>query len=349
MNLDWRALAKLPEAALARLDVAEVDLICADGLPGSSRIDRSGCLRTLDTWTDCVRNWTAAAEVEYWQPDPASFDHSEPLFRMVSLVTALKQHCGVRYDPKAAGKGPGDPFEFDEQFIHGAIQGDGGTCATLPLVFAAVGRRLGYPVKVVNNQRHVFCRWDDPATGTRVNVEGSSGGVDSYPDDHYRSWPEPMSSAADERAYGWLTSWTPRRELANAIGQRGYVWKDHGEHHRAVECFLVAAEVDAGHATYPRAATIAIARWQDDLRRRCPAGFPHEIRVNLNREKRRWPTVPWEIERHVAGIHTTEWCLRHPTHEQQWWHPLRQGRRPLSDVPTTITVDYELVLQTEEG
>jgi hypothetical protein len=338
----------MPETAIPHLDLAEVNLICSEGLPESHRVDRPGCLRTLDAWAEVVRQWTRAADAEYWQTDPASFDHSRPLFLMVSLVTALKQHCGVRYDPKAVGKGPDDPFTFDEQFIHGAIQGDGGTCATLPLLFAAVGRRLGYPVKVANNQRHVLCRWDDPTTGQRVNIEGSSSGVDSYPDDHYRNWPQPITSAEDERAYGWLTSWTPRRELANAIGQRGYVWDDNGEYGKATECFLAAAELDAEHATYPRSATTAINRWQDDLRRRCPVGFPRDIRVQLDPSRRRWPTVPWEVERHVAAIHTTEWCLRHPEQRARWWEPLGRGQRPMTDVPNTITVDYELVLQTEE-
>jgi hypothetical protein len=173
--------------------------------------------------------------------------------------------------------------------------------------------------------------------------------VDSFPDDHYRNWPEPMTSPEDERAYGWLTSWTRKRELANSIAQRGYVWADHGEYRRATDCFLVAAELDAGHATYPRAATTTIGRWQDDLRQRCPNGFPRDIRVNLNPNRRRWPKVPWEIERHVAAIHTTEWCLRHPAQAEQWWEPLRAGRKPASAVPATITVDYELVLQTPEA
>jgi hypothetical protein len=318
------------------------------GRAAGCRTDRPGCRRALQVWTECVRKWTAAAEVEHWQRDPAQFDHSKPLFLMVSMVTALKRHCGLRYAPGAIGKTPTDPFEFDEQFIHGAIQGEGGTCATLPLVFVTVGRRLGYPMRLVNNQRHVFCRWDDPTTGERVNLEGSSEGVDSFPDDHYRNWPEPITNPEDERAYGWLESWTPKRELANSIAQRGYVWADHGEHRKATDCFLVAAELDAGHATYPQAANTTIGRWQQEVRRRCPRGFSRDVRVNLNPNRRRWPGVPWEVERQVAAIHTTEWCLRHPDHETQWWEPLRQGRPPRSAVPTTITVDYELVLQSSE-
>jgi hypothetical protein len=345
---EWRALPLMSAEARFRLGLSEIDFICSTGLPGSERIDREGCRRTLDAWTECVRKWTAAAEVEYWQQDPSQFEHSKPLFLMVSMVLALKRHCGLRYDPDAAGKKPTDPFEFDEQFIHGALQGNGGTCATLPLVYAVIGRRLGYPIRLVNNQRHVFCRWDDPKTGERVNLEGSSEGVDSYPDDHYRNWPEPITNPNDERAFGWLTSWTADRELAHAIGQRGYVWADHGEYHKAAECFLVASELDAGHATYPRAAMVTIDRWQADLRKRCPNGFPRDIRVNLNPNRRRWPKVPWEVERHVAAMQTTEWCLRDPGHESRWWKPLREGHLPPSAVPTTITVDYELVLQSSE-
>lgn len=143
--LDWRHLRELSEAELAKYDIAAVNLACAAGLPGAERIDNSHCLRTLDDWADTVKRWTDAAFDEFFRPDPGGFRHSEPYFRIVALVTALQRHCGVKYDPNKIGAKPEDRFDFDEMFVHGVLQVAGGTCATLPIVYAAVGRRLGYP------------------------------------------------------------------------------------------------------------------------------------------------------------------------------------------------------------
>ncbi len=41
------------EDDLARFDVAEVDLACAMGLPGSERLDIPACL----AWIDCAAGW----------------------------------------------------------------------------------------------------------------------------------------------------------------------------------------------------------------------------------------------------------------------------------------------------
>lgn len=45
---DWQTLVRLPDADLARLDIAEMNLACAEGLPGADRGDFEFCLRTLD-------------------------------------------------------------------------------------------------------------------------------------------------------------------------------------------------------------------------------------------------------------------------------------------------------------
>jgi hypothetical protein len=259
-------------------------------------------------------------------------------------VTALQRHCGVKYDPSKIGLGPEAPFEFHEQFIHGVIQGPGGTCATMPVVYAAIGRRLGYPIRLACAKRHLFCRWEDTTTGKRVNLEASGDGADSFPDEHYRKWPVPIQDAEEEKALGYLESWTPRRELANFVGQRAFVLEDHRRYREATETFLAAAELDAAHALYPACVRISMQKWREHLQSQFPPGFPHRIEVVLRRDRRRWPSAPWEIEREVAFLHATEWCLRYPQHVAHWWEPLRRGQRPRSSVPTQITVDYEQLL-----
>ena len=44
---------------------------------------------------------------------------------MLTLVTDLQWYCGVRYNPAKIAPKPSDPYELDDQFIHGAIDGPG--------------------------------------------------------------------------------------------------------------------------------------------------------------------------------------------------------------------------------
>src|SRR5437016_6295214 len=95
---DWRELVRLPEAELAKIDIAVVNLACAVGLPGAEVIDVPGCLKALDHWAVGVRKVTDHGLRSDFRCEPEKFDFSEPLFRMVKLVLTLKDHCGVHYD-----------------------------------------------------------------------------------------------------------------------------------------------------------------------------------------------------------------------------------------------------------
>lgn len=341
----WQQYLTLPDEERARIDIAAMNLQCAMGLPGSERIDVAGCLRTIEGWVPVVRRWTEAAYREFFLPHPGQFRNSEAFFRCVALVTALQRHCGVRYDPSKAGLGPDDPFDFDEQFVHGVIQGAGGTCATLPVIYASVGRRLGYPIKLACAKRHLFCRWDDPRTGERWNIEGTATeeGFSSHPDDHYRSWPVPIRDAEEERAFGYLNSMTPPQELANFVGHRGFVLKDHRRYREAFDTFVRSADLTPGLAVYPDTILEVMAEWKRHLQTRLPPrGFP-KLDLLLTPERRRWPTIPWEVEREYAALATMEARLNDPEADRLFWQPLRDGRPPLATVPATIAADYTQV------
>lgn len=78
---------------------------------------------------------------------PAEYENSWAYFRTLVLITVLQRDLGLRYNP---AKVPDDaPFEPADVFIHGAIQGKGGTCASLPVVYAAIGP----PARLPNQDR----------------------------------------------------------------------------------------------------------------------------------------------------------------------------------------------------
>jgi hypothetical protein len=344
----WKQLARLSDAELARHDIAAVNLACAEGLPGAERVDAARCLKTLGAWAETVRDWTRAAYREFYCPNPAAYGHSEARFKVVALLTVLGRHCGVRYDPAKIGVADDAPFDTHESFVYGVTDGPGGTCASLPVVYASVGRRLGYPLKLVKAKRHLFCRWDDPGTGERVNFEGGNDGYGIHPDDRYHLWPLPITPEV-ERNYGYLESLSPRRELASFLGQRAYVLAGRKRFREAVETFIAASSLEPTNPTYPHAAVLWLGEWRRHLRAELPPGFPRQIGVLRPINWRRWPWLEAGMEREVAALHATEYCLRRPDYEESWWQPLRQGRRPRHPVPASLDVDYaELVRITEE-
>ena len=126
------------------------------------------------------------------------------------------------------------PIHFTDSrlhFIHGILEGHGGTCHTLPVLYVGLGRRLGYPLKLVQAMEHLFVRWDDPQTGARLNLEATSPGLNCHPDEYYRTWPKPVRS--DFVAKGWLLkSLTRQEELALFYKVRGQClldWADFGQ------------------------------------------------------------------------------------------------------------------------
>jgi hypothetical protein len=113
-------------------------------------------------------------------------------------------------------------------------------------LYVVVGRRLGYPLKLVEAKDHLYCRWDD-TLGTsfpkeRFNIEGSGQGFGMYPDDYYLGWPLQLTVA--ERQMGvYGKSLTPREELACFLGTRGHCLADNGREAEAIQCFQWTIEL----------------------------------------------------------------------------------------------------------
>ncbi len=213
-------LLALPSEQLGRVDLARMNLLCASGLPGAEGIDIEAVLAQIDAWARRVRHETDRHL--YRLADPAFaplYQHSEPYFRASFMLQTLQEDCGVRYDPEAIL----DPDFTDsrDQFIHGLMDpAHGGTCASMPVLYAAVGRRLGYPIRLVTTRGHLFCRWDD-GRGTHLNIEGSGEGFSSFPDEHYRNWPYQLTES-DLEPREYLVSYTPAEELATFLAARGH-------------------------------------------------------------------------------------------------------------------------------
>jgi hypothetical protein len=224
------ALAHVGDESVARLievflssrehafDVAEVNLRLAHGLPGSGTLDVDGLLRQLDQWTGLV-----ALRVRNMQPhfekSPGEYRNSRPYFQALVMATVLGRNLGARYRPELMA----DPVDWsDSRFLHGPMTGYGGTCASMPVLYVAIGRRLGWPLWLVRAKQHLFARWEDERD--RLNIEATSHGLNCHPDEYYRQWPLPIEQ--NEIDGGWLSrcseTGTPVRHVSReAVAHRG--------------------------------------------------------------------------------------------------------------------------------
>jgi hypothetical protein len=248
---------------MAGYDIAQINLRRALGLPGADNLEVSQSLRIVDHWANIVGRYTQQAARQF-DRHPENYENSRPFFCLLTMVTAIQKGLGIGYNAELIDR---DDFFADSRnlFIHGIILGRGGTCSSLPPLYVAIGRRLGYPLKLVSTKCHLFARWDEPC-GERRNLECACPGLNCYSDDHYREWPIPITPDEEER-FGWLKSKTPSEEQALFLGIRGHCWLANGEFQRAAECYTLAAEFEPANQL-PRDS----ARWALKLLRTNRAG-----------------------------------------------------------------------------
>ena len=174
MSTDKSSIVPLKEIGLTNIsldayDTAEANLNCAVGLPGAEDLNIEQCLVTFDEIAqDVDRIIFLEQNYEQFLDDPAKFHHSQAYFCVVCMISILKTKYGADYQPQWKHVTPETevPDDFGknakDQFIHAIINGEGGTCGSLPVYFAAVARRLDMPIRLVKAFRHLFLRWDDP-------------------------------------------------------------------------------------------------------------------------------------------------------------------------------------------
>ena len=242
-------LLKFPAEKLGDVDIAEMNLLCATGLPGAESLDIDRCLARLDEWAMKVKRETERHLYRAHDPEWADhYKHSENWLRAEFLAQVLQQDCGVHYNMERVRDV--DFTKSKDLFIHGMIDdANGGTCSSMPILYMAVGRRLGYPLKLVQTKTHVFVRWDDGKE--RFNIEtATNGGVDSYTDDYYRTWPEKWTEA-EVKANRYLVSLSAAEELAFFLACRGHCLLDNGHAKEAFEAYAVAQRLAPQDPAYP--------------------------------------------------------------------------------------------------
>jgi hypothetical protein len=333
--LDWRNLALLSDAELSRLDVAAVNLACAAWLPDApTEAQILECLDRLDHYARCAEDYTRRRMAEFAR-QPETYDHSEPVFRVVCMVTLLQRQFGVLYNQEK--KSESALLDTTDTFVHGALVGSGGTCASLPVVYVAVGRRLGYPLKLVQACGHLFCRWDDGGAQP-FNIEVNDTGTSSPPDDYYRTGRYELSPAIENQTI-FLKSQTPRQELAGFLANRGHRWLDLGRNREAAESFVWASTLAPAHKLHEFDAVTALTRWRDRLRQLTPPDLP-PLQVNMP-SVRRYPAIPAAVEADMIRFEVWERVLQNLEGQHRVMGPMRSSSSANgpANTPRKIVVD----------
>jgi hypothetical protein len=235
-------LLTLTDADLATADVARLNLDAAEGLPGAEGLDVDAKLAELDRWAKHVASETER-NLHRFRENPAEYENSEAYFRALMLIVALQGDLGVHYNPERISEP--DFTNSKDLFLHGMIgDSNGGTCSSMPVLYVAIGRRLGYPMRLAVAKAHVFARWDggdhpNPAFRGRFNVEGTNRGLNTFEDEYYAE--HPMKLTERERQGEWyLRSLTPSEELAIFLMQRGHCLEDTGRLAEAQVAYAIA-------------------------------------------------------------------------------------------------------------
>ena len=165
---------RCPLEAIEGYDVAALNLRALRGFPARKTWMRVGCSAGLtkqprELSSRPGRHWYRFNEA------PSTYHNSAAYFCCYFLLQTLQEDLGVRYNPaRIRDTKFQDPKCFDpdfrdscDLFIHGIIDGPGGTCASMPVMYVAVGRRLGYPLKLV--QTRAIC-----SRGGMIQMESAS-------------------------------------------------------------------------------------------------------------------------------------------------------------------------------
>lgn len=317
--LTWRQLT-----ALARVDIAEAHLACAADLPGAEGIDGPSCLDTLDFWASQVRKATNGATSQF-ERQPGRFHYSEAYFRMLVLVTTLQRDLGVWATDKLNSPNP-DLSDSRDLFLHGVLEGRGGTCSSLPPLYAAVGRRLNYPLCLVAAPFHLFLRWDS-GEDECFNVECTSAGLFTPPDEYYLTWPR-ATRPEELRGTYHLKSLTPREELSGFLVQRAYCLAEVGRYREAVESCAWAHELAPYHRLHGQTLGHLMGRWDARLRHLLPPPFPA---LTIGLPPRQFASVPLHTEREITRLKVLEDLANCPEIQSAYRRPIR--RSPETGLP----------------
>ncbi len=253
-------LLKVPADQLGQVDIAITNLLCAEGLPGDEGINPGYEAAVLDRWAQEMKRYIASCEGDFFQ-NPGKFKNNENLCRMTAVLVFLQRIHRVGYNPNRDCFHDANAVFFASSkdfFIHGLVgEPHFGTCSSIPVLLVAVGRRLGYPLKLVTTPHHMFARWESPDGQGNFNIEGAiQYGMGSNEYEYYRKPPFTQATDKDANSDQYFHPLTPPEELATFLSLRAYCQLAHKQACEAQKTFSLSATIAPSAHSSARAASL---------------------------------------------------------------------------------------------
>lgn len=168
---------------------------------------------------------------------PEEYRNSLAYYRMGMMGTTLVQDMGIQYNPKfeeaqrrenldARTVREWDVLYSDSRavFLHGLLAGQRhGTCSSMPFLYAAIGRRLGYRVNVAARKYHLYVRYEEE-NGDHLNMEATENQGFATPSDaEYRDDKlTPAMTEEEIHGCGWLRPLSNKETLGLCLTIRAW-------------------------------------------------------------------------------------------------------------------------------
>jgi len=236
-KLSARDLVAMSDADLTAMDPLVMNMIVARGVPELADLDMARYVGLVDAWAQRIGVGIRIGESDAARASPA-YAADPDIWRAGSMAIALAStDIGIAYTRDVRMSNHADLF------VPGLIDSKRGTCSNMPVLYMAVARRLGWPLKAVVAADHMWCRWDDGAKSfnleaTTTTAAGGEGSFSTPPDEAYRTDFDVSSKAIEVGSD--LTTLTARQTLGVYLQQRAGYFREKGEWTRAEEDLLLA-------------------------------------------------------------------------------------------------------------
>ena len=217
----------MSDAELAKVDPLVMNLVVAKGIPECADLDIPKYAATVDEWARAIKEKNTRDEREGNGAALLKENRKEWLAGGMALM--LAGTYGIKYTTERL-----DMLKPEQTYAHGVIDSRMGTCASMPVLYTAIGWRLGWPIKEVVSQDHCWARWDDGIApekgGERFNLEATTVGIAGHEgqfcidsdEDYAKELKTPRIAI---RSGSDMTSLTRRQTLGVHLQARAAYWE----------------------------------------------------------------------------------------------------------------------------
>lgn len=216
-------------------DIAEVNLRCSLGLIENIDHLYRDCLGLIGEWSTQLVDYTNN-NYRLFESEPESFENSHEMYQAIAMVQFVQTALRVHYNMEFA-EGEYNAIDSRNLFLTGVLTGHGGTCVTLPVLYAALGQRVGYPIAVASTWEHFYCVWGEGPNS--FCLEAAGNGFEKRSHDYYRNFRRPVT-ARDEQVNGFLRRLSHRELFAHFADQRSNCLQEQFRFDEALEANFLA-------------------------------------------------------------------------------------------------------------